>query len=429
MKTLIKNGTILTMKEGEAPYKGDLLIEDALIAAVAPGIEAEVDQVLPADDMVIMPGLVNAHQHSPMSLLRGFSDDLKLMDWLERKMLPAEAKMDLDDIYWGAKLAMAEMIRSGTTAFADMYVGMDSIAEAVKETGMRASLSRGLVYLQDDGGKRMREAVDLIDKWSGGAGGRITTMLGPHAPYTCAPEPLQEVIEYANSRGIPIHIHLAETKEEVGIIRERYNQTPTEYLYNLGMFERSHVLLAHAVHLTHKDIRLLTGMKGGIAHNPVSNLKLGCGIAPIVECMRQGITVGLGTDGAGSATTLDLFEEVRAAAWLQKLDYGDPTMLPAAQALRMGTIGSAKLLRLGHAVGTLEAGKQADLIMIDMRKPHLQPVHNVESLLAYSANGADVDTVMVAGKLLMQGRRLLTIDEEELFGEVSRRAKKLVAGV
>ncbi|QYR19672.1 amidohydrolase [Paenibacillus sp. sptzw28] len=429
MKTLIKNGTILTMKEGEAPYKGDLLIEDTQIAAVAPEIEAEADRILLADGMVIMPGLINAHQHSPMSLLRGFSDDLKLMDWLERKMLPAEAKMNPDDIYWGAKLAMAEMIRSGTTAFADMYVGMDSIAEAVKETGMRASLSRGLVYLQDDGGKRMREAVDLIDKWSGGADGRITTMLGPHAPYTCPPEPLQEVIEYANTRGIPIHIHLAETKEEVGIIRERYNQTPTEYLYNLGLFENSHVLLAHAVHLTRKDIRLLAGMKGGIAHNPVSNLKLGCGIAPIAECMRQGITVGLGTDGAGSATTLDLFEEVKAAAWLQKLDYGDPTTLAAAQALRMGTTRSAKLLRLDDAIGTLEAGKQADLIMIDMRKPHLQPVHDVESLLAYSANGADVDTVMAAGKLLMQARRLLTIDEEELFREVSRRAKKIVAGV
>ena len=237
-----------------------------------------------------MPGLINAHQHTPMSLLRGFSDDLKLIDWLSKKMLPAEAKMTPEDIYWGAKLPMAgKMIKSGTTAFADMYIHMNEVATAVEEVGMRASLSRGLVFLENDDGRRMTEALDLIETWSGKADGRITTMLGPHSPYTCPPEALKEVLYLAEQRQLPIHIHLAETKEEVIKIRDKYNQTPTEYLYHLGLFERVHVLLAHCVQLSRRDIRLLSGMRGGVSHNPISNLKLGCGIAPVWgRCLSKG---------------------------------------------------------------------------------------------------------------------------------------------
>lgn len=427
--TLIKGCTILTMVEDDQPYVGDILIHGDKIASVGPNLAAAADETIDAAGMVAMPGLINAHNHTPMSLLRGFSDDLKLMDWLEKKMLPAEDRMNEEDIYWGAQLAMAEMIKSGTTAFADMYMHMNEIAQAVADNGMRASLTRGLVFFQDDGGKRMQEAIDLVDRWSGGADGRITTMFGPHAPYTCPPEPLAEVIELARKRNVPIHIHLAETKEEIVKIREKYAQTPTEYLYHLGLFEHNHVLLAHSVHLTRKDIGYLRGMRGGIAHNPVSNLKLGCGIAPIMDMTSQGITVGLGTDGAGSATTLDLFEELKAAAWLQKLDYGDPTQLSAKQALRMATIGSAKLLGIDDQVGTLEVGKKADLILIDMNKPHLQPVHNVFSLIAYSANGADVDTTIVNGKIIMRNRQLLTIDEAEVIRQAKVRAPRLVDGL
>jgi 5-methylthioadenosine/S-adenosylhomocysteine deaminase len=426
---LIKGATILTMREEDEPFTGDILIEDGKFAAIGPSVEADADETIHAQGMVAMPGLINAHQHSAMTLLRGFSDDLKLMDWLEKKMLPAEERMDSEDIYWGAQLAMAEMIRSGTTAFADMYIQMDTIAAAVQESGMRASLTRGLVFLQDDGGRRMQEAIDLVDKWSGAANGRITTMLGPHAPYTCPPEPLSEVIELARTRSIPIHIHLAETKEEIVKIREKYGQTPTEYLYHLGMFEKTHVLLAHCVHLTHRDIGYLRGMRGGIAHNPVSNLKLGCGIAPVTEMTAQGLTVGLGTDGAGSATTLDMFAEIKAAAWLQKVDHGDPTRLPAKRALQMATIDSARLLGIDGQVGTLEEGKRADVILIDLKKPHLQPVHNLYALLAYSATGADVDTTIVDGRMLMRNRQLLTIPEDELFRQVAQRAPRLVAGL
>ncbi len=430
MSILIQQATILTMKDADAPFTGDIRVEGDRITQIADHILPQPqDEIIDGRHKIAMPGLINAHQHTPMSLLRGFSDDLKLMDWLERKMLPAEARMNPEDIYWGAKLSIAEMIRSGTTAFADMYIHMNEIAEVVKQTGIRASLTRGMVFLEDDGGRRLQEAIDLVQCWSGAADGRITTMYGPHSPYTCPMEPLREVIAMAVTDDIPLHIHLAETKEEVVKIRERYGMTPTEYLEEAGMFEQAHVLLAHGVHLNRRDIGRLKGMRGGVAHNPVSNLKLGCGIAPITEMLAQGINVGIGTDGAGSATTVDMFEEIKAATWLQKLDYGDPTRLPAKDVLHMATRGSAILLGLQDEVGVLEVGHKADLILIDLAKPHLQPVHEVESLLAYSVNGADVDTTIVNGQILMQGRKLLTIDEDELYREVKVRAKRIVEGI
>ncbi|WP_440119151.1 amidohydrolase [Paenibacillus sp. QZ-Y1] len=430
MSILIQQATILTMKDADAPFMGDIRVEGDRITQIANHILPQPeDEIIDGRNKIAMPGLVNAHQHTPMSLLRGFSDDLKLMDWLDRKMLPAEARMTPEDIYWGAQLSIAEMIRSGTTAFADMYIHMNEIAEAVKQTGIRASLTRGMVFMEDDEGRRLQEAIDLVQRWSGGAEGRITTMYGPHSPYTCPVEPLREVIAMAEQENVPIHIHLAETKEEVVKIRDRYGMTPTEYLEEAGLFEKAHVLLAHGVHLNRRDIGRLKGMRGGVAHNPVSNLKLGCGIAPITEMLAQGINVGIGTDGAGSATTVDMFEEIKAATWLQKLDYGDPTRLPAKAILHLTTRGSAGLLALHDEVGVLEAGRKADLILIDLVKPHLQPVHEIESLLAYSVNGADVDTTIVNGQILMRSRQLLTIDEDELYREVKVRAKRIVEGV
>ncbi|MGR6543555.1 amidohydrolase [Paenibacillus tundrae] len=430
MSILIQQAMIMTMNDNDAPFMGDIRVEGDRIVEIAAHITSQPgDEVIHGNDMLAMPGLINAHQHSPMSLLRGFSDDLKLMDWLDRKMLPAEANMTPEDVYWGAQLSHAEMIRSGTTAYADMYVHMNEIAEAVALTGIRASLTRGMVFMEYDGGRRLQEAIDLVQRWSGKAEGRITTMYGPHSPYTCAPEPLRDVIAMAVKEDVPIHIHLAETSEEVVKIRERYGMTPTEYLESLGMFEQAHVLLAHAVHLGRQDVERLKEMRGGVSHNPVSNLKLGCGIAPITEMMAQGIQVGLGTDGAGSATTVDMFEEIKAATWLQKLNYGDPTRLPARNVLQVATRGSAGLLNLEEQVGVLEVGRKADIILIDLSKPHLQPVHNLESLVAYSVNGSDVDTTIVNGKILMKGRQLLTIDEEILFHETRTRAKRIVEGI
>lgn len=429
MKLKIENAWLVTMQGEDPPYKGDLLIENDRIMKLGDCSEDEADEVIDGTGFAALPGLVNTHQHSPMSLLRAYSDDLKLMDWLDQKILPAEANMKEEDIRAGARLAMAEMIKSGTTTFADMYIHMNAIAETVEEAGMRASLTRGLVFLEPDGGGRLSEALDLIDKWHGKAEGRITTMLGPHAPYTCPPDAIRKVMKLAEERDIPIHIHLAETVEEVASIKLKYGQTPAEYLHELGLFDQCHVLLAHGVHLTHSDIQLLKGMQGGVSHNPVSNLKLGCGIAPVLKLQQEGVIVGLGTDGAGSATLLDMFAEMKAAAWMQKLHYGDPTILPAKEVLKMATIHGANLLRLGHEIGTLSPGKKADLILINLNKPHLAPLHQLESLLAYGVSGADVDTVIVNGKVLMRDRKLLTIDEAALISDVQSRAERIVRGV
>ncbi|WP_211747362.1 amidohydrolase [Paenibacillus sp. Marseille-Q4541] len=429
MRMKIENAWLVTMEGEELPYKGDLLIENDRIIKRGDCSADAADEVMDGTGFAAMPGLVNTHQHSPMSLLRAFSDDLKLMDWLDQKMLPAEANMTEEDIRAGARLAMAEMIKSGTTTFADMYIHMNTIAETVEEIGMRASLTRGLVFLEPDGGVRMTEALHLIDRWHGKAEGRITTMFGPHAPYTCPPDSLSYVIGLAKERDLPIHIHLAETLEEVASLQAKYGQTPTEYLHSLGLFEQCHVLLAHGVHLAESDIQLLKGLRGGVSHNPVSNLKLGCGIAPVHKLLQEGITVGLGTDGAGSATTLDLFEEIKAATWMQKLQYGDPTILPAKEVLKMATLYGAKLLQLDHEIGTLSPGKKADIILVDLNKPHLAPLHQLESLLAYGVNGADVDTTIVNGKVLMYRRKLLTIDEEALLDDVQSRSERIVKGV
>lgn len=282
-KTLIRNGLIITMTTGEPSVtKGDILIEGDFIAQIGDNIsDNNVGKTIDASGKVVMPGLVNCHNHAAMALLRGYCDDLRLMEWLKRKIWPAEERMTGEDIYWGTMLAAAEMIKSGTTTFADMYFYMDDVAAAVKDSGIRASLCRALAFTDDKADQRIEETYRLFENWRGKADGRITTMVGPHAPYTCPPDKLQLTVELARELDSPIHIHLAETTEEVKRIFDKYGKSPTRYLADLGIFD-FHVLLAHAVHLSPEDIQLLGSIKGGISHNPVSNQKLGCGVAPVV---------------------------------------------------------------------------------------------------------------------------------------------------
>ncbi|MBO8164173.1 MAG: amidohydrolase [Brevibacillus sp.] len=414
----------------------DLIIEQNRIAAIGDDLRKRwanhdhgAGDVYHLDGKWVIPGLINAHNHAAMSLLRCFSDDKRLMEWLSQKMLPAEARMTAEDIYWGTHLAMAEMVRSGTTAFADMYIEMDHVAEAVAEAGMRASLSRGMVFLDERGDERMREALQLCERWQGACEGRITTMLAPHAPYTCPPERLREIADLARERNIPVHIHLAETEEESEKIAARYGVTPTRYLYDCGLFDDNHVLLAHAVQLSDDDISLLVGMRGGVAHNPVSNNKLGCGVAPIEALREAGITVGLGTDGAGSASSLDLFVTMQAAAWMQKVSFRDPTRLSARQVLTMATGCGADLLAIGDQTGRLKEGKAADLVILNPDAPHLLPHHDLPSLIAYAAKGSDVESVMVDGRWLMYKYQLTQVDEERIRYEANRRAQRIVADI
>lgn len=421
---LIENGTISRI--------GDHLLEGlkagGQISTDGPVDRGEVE-VISVQGKWLLPGLVNTHNHAGMSLLRCFSDDKRLMEWLSHKMLPAEARMSSDDIYWGTHLAMLEMVQSGTTTFADMYMEMEHVAQAVLESGMRASLCRGMVFLEDDGGKRIDEALALYERWNGQGDGRIQVMLGPHAPFTCPPESLRMILGLAQERAIPIHIHLAETEEEWDKIQARYGCTPTEYLEQCGLLDGHHILLAHAVHLNAADIARLHRIKGGVAHNPVSNFKLGCGIAPIESMQEQGVTVGLGTDGAGSASSLDMFLTMQAASWMQKVTFRDPTRLSAKQVLTMATKNGADILDMGQHTGSLEVGKAADIIIINPDAAHLTPQHDIASLTVYAAKGSDVESVMVQGQLLMHKREMLVVDEERIKFEARNRAKRIVEGI
>ncbi|MFC7371587.1 amidohydrolase [Fictibacillus iocasae] len=425
---LLKNVRLLT-RNGDGKWStatSDVLIEGDKIKEIGTfDHEITGHEVVDGKGMLAAPGLINGHQHTPMSLLRCYSDDVPLMTWLNEKMLPIEMKMDENDRYIGALLSMAEMIKSGTTAYADMYIGMDQVADAVTHSGIRASLARGLIAMDSNFEGRLQEAADVVDRYHGAADGRITTMIAPHSPYMCPPDLLKGAVSLASEKGVPLHIHLAETKDEERMIQERYGMRPVQYLQENGVFEQP-VLLAHGVHFNEDDFNVLKNIKGGIVHNPVSNAKLGCGISDVKKLMELGITVGLGTDGAGSASTLDLFMEMKAASWMQKLKYEDAGVLSAHEVLSMATVNGAELLGLGGVAGELKPGMKADLILLNMNQLHLTPSYEEASLLVYAASGHDVDTSIINGKMVMRGRELLTVDEEKLKFDARSRAEGLL---
>lgn len=434
MKILIKGATIITMESPEA------IIPNGIIAVAGPRIvhvgqenalpgDFRPEKIIDATNMAALPGFVNCHTHAAMTLFRGFADDLPLMQWLEEKIWPLEAGLKKEDIYWGTLLACVEMIRSGTTTFADMYFHMGQAARAVEEAGLRASLSRGMIGTAPGGGAGelppLEYSVEFAKKWHGAAGGRITVMLGPHAPYTCPPDFLRRVIEIAREFGLGIHIHLAETAGEVEDMKRRYGMTPVQLMDELGLFALP-VLAAHCVHLEERDIEILAAKKAGIAHNPQSNLKLASGIAPVARLLAAGAVVGLGTDGAASNNNLDMIEEMRTAALVQKAATGNPQALPAFTALQMATVNGARALGLGGEIGLLKPGYRADIILVNLHKPHLYPRHDPVAHLVYAAQGADVETVLVDGRVLMENRQLLTVDEEEVLSRAEECAQRLV---
>lgn len=434
MKILIKGATIITMESPEA------IIPNGVIAVAGPRIvyvgkesalpgDFQPEKIIDGTNMAALPGFVNCHTHAAMTLFRGFADDLPLMLWLEEKIWPLEAGLKKEDIYWGTLLGCVEMIRSGTTTFADMYFHMGQAARAVEKAGLRASLSRGMIGTAPGVGAGelppLEYSVEFAKKWHGAVGGRITVMLGPHAPYTCPPDFLRRVIEIAREFGLGIHIHLAETAGEVDDMKRRYGKTPIQLMDELGLFALP-VLAAHCVHLEERDIEILAAKKVGIAHNPQSNLKLASGIAPVARLLAAGAVVGLGTDGAASNNNLDMIEEMRTAALVQKAATGDPQALPAFTALQMATVNGARALGLGGEIGLLKPGYRADIILVNLHKPHLYPRHDPLAHLVYAAQGADVETVLVDGRVLMENRKLLTVDEEEVLNRAEECAQRLV---
>ncbi len=425
MKTLIKNAYILDMV-GEKPniQKNDILIEDNIIKDIEKDIGTEVDEKINAKNMLIMPGLVNTHTHLAMSIFRGYKDDRKLMDWLENAIFPVEDKLQPDDIYWNSYLSCLEMIKSGTTTCNDMYFGMNKVIEAIEATGLRAVVAWCLT--DDSIRDKIERTREYAKIYNNRENSKITVFTSPHAPYSCNPDTIKLCVDLAKELHTGLHIHLAETQNEVATIRDRYGKTATEYLSDLDVFDVP-VVLAHGIYISESDIEILKqhNIRGGISHNPISNCKLSSGICDVVNLRKNGINVGLGTDGIGSTTTLDMFEEMKTAAYLQKINTMEPTSINAYDILKMATIEGAKVLGLDNQIGTIEVGKKADLIFIKTDKIHLCPENDICTNIVYSANGADVDSVMIDGKMIMQNRKMRNINEREAMKQVKRIARRL----
>lgn len=417
--TLIKNVDVIC--KDKVVRDAVILIEDGYITA----IEAEGDsaavlakaseagaEVLDGQGKLAAPGLVNTHTHIAMGLFRNYADDLQLMDWLQNAIWPVEEKLTAEWVYWGTQLGIAEMLRSGTTCFSDMYFFMEDTARAVQETGMRAVLARGLAGVAPSAQTALQENAALYKTWHGFDHDRIKVMLGPHAPYTCPEAYLHQVVELSHELGAQIHMHLCETTGEVNTCLKEKGRTPIAYMNDLGIFEQG-CLAAHCVHVTAEDMDIMAAKKVRVAHNPQSNLKLASGIAPVPEMLSKGITVGLGTDGSASNNNADMLEEVRLAATLHKGRLYDPLAVPAQAAFAMGTEEGAKALDYDD-LGVLQPGYRADIVLYDVSGVHWLPRYNDIASLVYAANSSDADTVFIAGKCVMKNRNLLTIDEEKM---------------
>ena len=432
MSILIKQPLILTMeREGsglQPPFRGDIVVEGDKIACIGASPPQEphtYEQVIDGQNLLAMPGLINAHNHAAMTLFRGFGDGLALMKWLQNKIWPVEAKMTAQDILLGTRLAALEMIKSGTTAFADMYGFCEQVAQAVDEAGLRASISWGLIdSTPQEGEKQLRQGLEFALGYRDSCEGRITTMLGPHAPYTCTREFLTHIAHLGRQHGLPLHIHMHETQDELAKIAARHGCRPLELLEACDFFRHNKVLAAHGVWLNEQDITSLSGYDISVVHCPASNLKLASGMAPLLKLQAAGINVALGTDGACSNNNLDMFEEMKLAALLAKVRDLDPQALPAAAVLELATVNGAQALGL-DGCGALTVGSKADIILINIDQPHFTPQHDLLSHLVYVAGGSDVDTVIVNGKILLQKKVLKTLDEERIIYEAEHSARNL----
>ncbi len=402
-----------------------VLIEDGVIKSVGDvpaGFNA--DKTISGSGKLLIPGLVNAHTHVYMTIFRNCADDLKFNDWLFGRILPLEDQLTPEDCYWGTLLGFMEMLATGTTAFNDMYIFTDAAARAATETGMRAVLSRGLsggAEDRDGGERRIKDAVTEIEKWKGHE--NLSFMLAPHAPYTCDDGYQREVAAEATRLGVPIHTHVSESLSEMETIREKYGCTPPELFDRTGLLTDKTVA-AHCVYLTDSDIKLMAERGVSVATNPVSNLKLANGIAPVPKMLEGGINVCLGTDGAASNNTLNMIRELGLLSILHKGATGDPQAVSARTGLDIATKNGAKALGLNN-VGEIKPGMKADLTILDLDHPNLQPMNNPVSALAYSAGGYEVETVMVGGRILMENRQYTTIDRDKVVFEVNRICERI----
>ncbi|WP_142857396.1 amidohydrolase [Salinigranum halophilum] len=423
MPTLCVAGGQVLRPDGSVTT-ADVLVDQASgdIIDVGPELGGEADEVLDAAGSVVMPGLVNAHTHAAMTLLRGYADDKPLDAWLREDIWPAEATLEPVDVRAGTDLALLEMIRSGTTAFGDMYFHVPDVVAAVDDAGLRARVGHGIVTVGKDtetAHDDVDESLNVAREYDGAAEGRIRTAVMPHSLTTVSSEAFERCVEVARDIGVPLHLHANETRDEVDPLVDEYGTDPLQYADSLGVLDSS-TFLAHGVHVSETEIDLLVERGSSVVHCPASNMKLASGMAPVQQYLDAGVTVALGTDGAASNNDLDLFDEMRDAAMLGKLAADRADAVAAPDVVRMATAGGADAL--GLPGGRLEPGAAADLAVVDLDAPHLTPVHDVVSHLVYAARGADVRHTMCAGQVLMRDREVLTMDAERVKQRARERA-------
>lgn len=415
----IKNALAVLPQGAEDVIKEtSIYIEKDRIAAVGDAPEGFVaDKVIDGKDKLVIPGLINCHTHSYMSFMRNVADDLSFMDWLFGTIDPIEQQMTDEDTYWGAKLAIIEMMKSGTTCFNDMQMNIHQTTRAVKESGMRAVICRGLVGSGNDeaGQTRLRQAYEERD--AAKDCDRLTFRLGPHAPYTCDEEFLQIVAAEAKREHMGIHVHLSESVSEIEQIQEKYGCTPIALAERSGIFDVP-AIAAHCVQVTDEDIDILVRKGVSVVTNPASNMKLGNGFAPIGKMLEKGVNVCLGTDGAASNNCLNMFHELSLLTLIHKGTGRTPQCVSAREGFRIATINGARALGLEQEIGSIEAGKKADLAILDLNTPSLTPRNNLLAGLSYSANGSEVDTVIINGQITMEHRRILTMDEQLVYRKI-----------
>ena len=423
MGMLISNTlAILPNGDGHSVGRHDIYVDGADIAGidVAPtGFVA--DTTIDGTRLLAIPGLVNAHTHTYMSMMRNVADDLSFTDWLFGTIEPIEDRLVPEDAYWGSLLSQIEMIKSGTTCFNDQQMHIGQTTRAVVESGMRAVICRGLVGgAYDESDRRIAEALKERDAFAGCD--RLTFRLGPHAPYSCGPDYLRLVADVAKREGMGIHIHIAEGQVESDNMWAEHHCTPVEYVRDAGIFDVP-TIAAHCIRVNETDRKILADYGVSVVTNPASNMKLGNGFAPVPELMAAGVNVCLGTDGAASNNAQNMFRELAFLALVHKGTHDTPQCISAVEALNMATRNGAKALGLN--TGSIEVGKKADLALLDLDAPSLTPLNNAVAALSYSANGSEVDTVIIDGRIVMRNHELTTIDEERVRAEIARICKRL----
>ncbi|HZQ06977.1 MAG TPA: amidohydrolase [Anaerolineae bacterium] len=428
---LIRHADILTLDADERVLRDcSIAIEGKKIVAVgdAPR-DFAADEIIDATNHVALPGFFNAHTHAAMTFQRGWAEDLDLMRWFNERIWVAESGLTEEDVYWGAALAACEMIRSGTVAFADHYFWMTQVARVVQESGMKALLAWcvfGSDFAPEMGPTTLELTEEFVAEFQNSAGGRVKTMLGPHSPYISNTRSLEAAANMARKRGVGCHIHVSESPEQVERSYRQYGKSPVAYLKDLGIFDNPSIA-AHAIYVNDEDIAILNEKRVNVAACPKTHLKLAMKTTRIVDLMNAGVNVAIGTDGVASNNDLDLLEATRLAALVQKHDTGDATVLPSSQALKLATRSGARALGFINS-GAIEEGADADLILIDMDKPHLVPRHDLAANVLHAARGGDVNYVLVDGRILLRKGELTTLDEEHIMRRVEPRALEMVRG-